>query len=639
MFIFAFQMKNKIDTLVPNLLVLIKRLGIFLLCFQLTRLVFLFANWSNFNHVVFSDFLASIWLDFITISLLAFPFIFFSLIPFRFREHSWYQIFLKILFHIFNSIFIALNLIDVVYFSYTQKRSTADLFAIVGGGDDFAQQIGSFFKDFWLLLVAFSAFMLLSIWLNKKIKKISTPFSFIREFLVFLFALAFFILIGRGGFQLKPIGPIDASTFTRVENSALILNTPFTMVKSFNLASLEEKNYFDLKTELKYFNPIQHSNPQNLFKEKPNVVIIILESFGNEWVGAAGAEKSFTPFLDSLAEESLYFKNGIANGKKSIEAVPSIVSSIPSLLDNPYISSKYGTNKINSLATILSNQSYETAFFHGATNGSMRFDAFASQAGFDHYFGRKEYNNDEHFDKTWGILDEYFNPWVAKKCSDFKKPFFACLFTLSSHHPYFIPKHMRGKLRKGPQEICQSIHYGDYSLKKFFTEAKKQTWYNNTIFVICADHTSSTNSEIYNQRTEMYKIPILFFTPNKNIEAKKESVVFQQIDILPTLLDLLNLNSEYYAFGKSYYDKSRNEEAITYIEGTYHYFTSKHMMTFSNDKVRNFYNIQILQKDTPDSLKYYNSKVKIYENRLKAIIQRYHRDLIMNQNQVHEKKN
>ena len=172
-------------------------------------------------------------------------------------------------------------------------------------------------------------------------------------------------------------------------------------------------------------------------------MVLIVESFGNEWVGAAGAKKSFTPFLDSLTTESLYFKNGIANGKKSIEAVPSIFASLPSLLEIPYISSQYGNNRIEGLPRILKKEGYTSAFFHGATNGSMKFNGFAAQAGFDHYYGRTEYNNEKHYDGSWGILDEYFNPWTARKLSTLKQPFLASLFTLSSHHPFYIPPHMR----------------------------------------------------------------------------------------------------------------------------------------------------------------------------------------------------
>ncbi|MGV3630544.1 MAG: LTA synthase family protein [Bacteroidota bacterium] len=614
----------------PHFSVLVRRIGILLLCMQLCRVIFLIYNWSNFLHVGFTDLWVSTWFDLITICLLGFPFIVLSMLPFPFRERIFYQRFIRFLFYFVLVLFTALNLIDVEYFSYTQKRSTIDLFTILGAGDDFSQQLSSFFKDFWALLLFLLGFILLARFLNRRIPKKPAQYSWLRDTAWFLVTIALAIFVGRGGLILKPVSPIDAARFTRVENAALVLNTPFTMVKSYNQAGLEEKNYMTLAEELKLFNPIHESKPAGILPDKTNVVIIMLESFGNEWVGAAGAKKSFTPFLDSLTKVSLYFKNGISNGKKSIEAVPSIVSSLPSLLDNPYISSTYGSNKVESLASILGGQGYQSGFFHGATNGSMRFDGFAAQAGFDAYFGRKEYNNDDHFDQSWGILDEYFNPWTARKLTAFKQPFFATLFTLSSHHPYFIPKHMRGKLRKGPQPICESIHYGDYSLAKFFEEAKKQPWYNNTIFVLCADHTSATNSELYNQRTEMYKIPILFFDPQGRIKPQKELRVFQHVDIMPTILDLLNIRTRYYSYGQSYY-QPHEPEALTYIEGTYHYYKNTHMMTFSNGKARNLYSISLLKKDTPDSISFYRKEVRRYEKRLKAMIQRYNRDLILNQ--------
>lgn len=621
-------------TQIPNHLnVLICRLGILLLCMQLSRVIFLLYNWSNFQHVGFRDFAVALWFDLITICLLGFPFIVLSMLPLGFRERRFYRVFLNVLFYFTLVVFIALNLIDVEYFSYTQKRSTIDLFTILGAGEDFSQQLSSFFKDFWALLIFLLGFILLARSLNKRIPKKDRPPFFLKDMAWFAVVTGLAIFIGRGGIILKPVSPIDAARFTRVENAALVLNTPFTMVKSFNQAGLEEKKYMSLEEEKRLFDPIKHSVPARILPDNTNVVIIMLESFGNEWVGAAGAKKSFTPFLDSLCKESLYFRNGIANGKKSIEAVPSIVSSLPSLLDNPYISSTYGNNRVESLASILGERGYESAFFHGATNGSMRFDGFAAQAGFHHYYGRKEYNNDAHFDQSWGILDEYFNPWTARKLTGLKQPFFATLFTLSSHHPYFIPKHMRGKLLTGPQPICESIHYGDYSLRKFFEEAKKQPWYGNTIFVLCADHTSATNSATYNQRTEMYKIPILFFDPKGRIKPEKELRVFQHVDIMPTLLDLLNIRTSYYSYGQSYYQKFE-PEALTYIEGTYHYYKNNYMMTFSNEKARNLYSISVLRKDTPDSIAFYRKEVRRYEKRLKAMIQRYNRDLILNQTKV-----
>lgn len=627
-----------------HLKALLQRLGILLLFMQLTRLVFYLFNLSSFPNIGFSDFITGIWFDMITISLIGFPFIILSTLPFQFKIKKWYQTLLKTIFLIITFGVTLLNLIDVEYFRHTNKRSTIDLFTMLGAGDDFGQQIGSFIKDFWFLLLFLVLFLWLAIWLYNKTripvskenieKKQFRP----KEIIGFILTITLFVILGRGGLGLKPVSPINASQFTRVENTAFVLNTPFTMIKSYGKASLEEVDYFSLAEETKLFNPIHNAVPQNIFPSKTNVVIILLESFGNEFVGAAGAEESFTPFLDSLAGESLYFVNGISNGKKSIEVVPAVIASIPSLLDNPYISSAYGSNNIETLPRILAKEGYVSGFFHGATNGSMKFDGFAAQAGFNDYFGRKEYNNDDHFDKTWGILDEYFNPWTAKKLTEYKQPFFATLFTLSSHHPYFIPAHMQGKLKKGKYPICESISYGDYSLRKFFEMAKKQPWYENTIFVLCADHTPAAEDAEYAQRTEMYKIPILFFDPKGRISAKKETQFFQHTDIFPTLLDLLNIKTKYYAFGNSYFQKP-NGEGVSYLEGTYHYFKNDYLLTFSNDKARNLYNAKIRRKDTPDSISYYRKESLAMEKKLKALIQRYNRDLIRNQTTVDEKEN
>jgi phosphoglycerol transferase MdoB-like AlkP superfamily enzyme len=533
----------------------------------------------------------------------------------------------------------ALNLMDVEYFKYTSKRSTFDLFTVLGAGSDFKQLVWTFITDFWFLIV----FLIALIWLINKLyqatetksKTTSKNTSTTSSKLIWgIIALAFFVVVGRGGIQLKPVGIIEAAHFTIPENTAIVLNTGFTMIKSYGKERLDQKNYFSPEKERQLFNPVRTSEPQEILPKNTNVVFIILESFGEEFTANKLSEKSYTPFLDSLRKESLSFEYGFANGKKSIEAVPAIIASVPSLMDNPYISSPYGNNQIRSLAHILKEHGYSTAFYHGATNGSMRFDSFAAQAGFDEYFGRFEYGNDEHFDQTWGILDEYFNSWSARKMSKQKQPFFATLFTLSSHHPYFIPDHQKLKVKKGPQKICASINYGDISLRKFFDEAKSQPWYENTLFVLCADHTPSTNSSEFNKRELIYRIPILFYHPQGKITPENSSQIFQQLDIMPTVIDMLGINTEYYAFGNSLYSL-KEREAYAYLEGSYYYFNQGYMLTFSDDKSRalnRFSSHQIENKNKKNSN--LNQKRTNFENRLKAIIQRYNRDLVQNQTKI-----
>jgi phosphoglycerol transferase MdoB-like AlkP superfamily enzyme len=621
--------------------VLLLRMGIVLLGMFFSRIIFYLANYGSFPRVEFIDFLTGTWFDCITVCIYFIPFYSFFLLPFPIRRKLFHRRLSKLFFHAINSLILFFNLIDVEYFQYTSKRSTFDLFSMVGSESDLLNLLFSFVKDFWILIFLFIILIFLSEGLYRKtdrivvgLKEQSSSF-YKNNTILFLVYLPLFLLIGRGGWGIRPVGVMEASNYTRkkVENTAFIMNTAFTMVKSYGKKPLEIKKYFSLREEEKIFSPVHTSHPQHLLPDGTNVMIIILESFGNEFVGAYNKAESFTPFLDSLIGESLHFEFGFSNGKKSIEAVPAIVASIPSLMDNPYISSPYGNNKIRTLAHILGERGYETAFFHGATNGSMKFDAFAVQAGYQKYFGRTEYHNNKHHDGTWGILDEYFNPWTAKEMSKLKQPFFSTLFTLSSHHPYFVPEHLRSKVKKGSQPICASINYGDYSLRKFFEEAKKQSWYDNTLFVICADHTPATNSVMYSQRTHMYKIPILFYHPKKLIQPKREKKIFQHLDIFPTVIDLLNINMKYYSYGQSFYSPA-DREAITYIDGSYFYFINQHMYSFSNDKARNLYDFAVREKYTQDSLSFYKQEAREVENRLRAMIQRYNRDLILNQTTV-----
>lgn len=532
---------------------------------------------------------------------------------------------------------VSLNLLDTAYYNFTLKRSTSDLFAIVSAGNDVGQLLTSFIADYWHLILFFIVFTFFIIWIYKKTgpeRYTSSPsINFGQQSLYLLLVAPMIVLVGRGGVILKPISPVEASLFTKPENTALVLNSAFTLIKSIGNDDLEEKEYFKPQELKAIFNPRHTSQPQHIFKNKPNIMIIMLESFGNEWVGQFNGGNSYTPFLDSLLNESWYFEYGISNGKKSIEAVPTISASMPTLMDNPYISSGYSNNQLEGLPGILVKNGYSTAFYHGATNGSMRFNSFALQLGYQSYIGRFEYNNDAHFDKTWGILDEYFNPWTAKQVSKLKEPFMANLFTLSSHHPYYVPPAWMNKVKKGPHPICKSIHYGDISLAKFFEQAKKEPWYKNTIFVLVADHTPSTNSSFYSQRTQMYRIPIAFYDPFGRLPKRREKTIFQQADIMPTLLDLANIQAKYYSIGNSYYSDAPRE-GVAYLEGVYSYFYKNRMLLFSNDKARSFVDFTTTSRH-PKNLMHDEAQLEQQmERRLRAIIQTYGHDLIHNQTNV-----
>ena len=585
------------------------------------------------------DFFWGSWFDIITISLYFFGYVGLYMLPLPIRHHAWYRILFKVGFLALAGFMLFLNLIDISYFPFTQKRSTADLLGTVSTGDDFGQLIGTFLMENWYLLLIFIVliFILERLYrLSKDSKEKSTASTLQFQkvnWLWFLLVVPLMIFLGRGGTRPVPIGILDATSFTSSQNTALVLNTPFTFLKTISVQGIEQKNYFSIEEEQRYFNPIHTSKPANILPDSTNVVILVLESFGKEFVGILSGEESYTPYLDSLMGKSMYFEYAFANGKKSNESIPAILASIPSLTANPYSSSQYGDNDIYALPSILKENGYSTAFYHGASNGSMLFDSFSKRAGMEFYFGRNEYGNDDHFDGHWAISDGYFNPWSAKKMSELKPPFCSLLFNTSSHHPYFVPKKFRKHTKKGPQEICAAISYSDHALRLFFDEAKKQDWYENTLFVFVADHSPASITPQYNLRNEMYRIPLGFYHPKGLIKAEKRSEIAQQLDVFPTILDLLNVKSTYYSYGSSLL-QSTEKYGITHLEGSYYYFNGEQMMIFNSDQAQNLLNFTkggiVTEKELPD----YKRIIKERENRLKAILQRYSRDLVSNQTRV-----
>lgn len=609
---------------------LLKRLGISLLMLTLTRLVFFISNLNAFPGVLFSDFLSGIWMDCITIGIYFIPFYFFSVFPIKQYHTSGYQRFLKVIFHVTNGIMIALNLIDVEYYKYTGKRSTSDLYSMVTEENDMGQLFGAFILDFWWLILIFILLVIFSNWLYNKTKSTKElKFNITFELTNFVLVVAALFIMGRGGFSLRPADMLTAARLTKPQKVNLVANTPLSIIKTIGKAALLEKEYFP-KGSPKIYNPIYTPNASDHPHDNPNIMVVILESFGDEWLGKKNG-KDFTPFLDSLLNHSVYFENGFSNGKKSIEAMPSIFAGIPSLLDNPYISSNYGMNSIEALPEILQNLGYATGFYHGATNGSMKFDVFSAKLGFQKYFGRTEFNNEDQCDAAWGALDEYFLPWTAKSItSELKEPFLAGLFTLSSHHPYFVPEEYRDVLPADPNvPLAQSIAYADMSLKLFFEEAKKQPWYENTVFVLMADHTPAGSTPAFQSYTGMYRIPIAIFDPQNN-QGVVEEKIFNQVDVMPTVLDLIGYKQKAYSFGNSYYDKTKVPFSINYISESYLYFQGDYMLNFIDDHVAGLYNYQLDSLNLLDSAAYYPKLTKDMEVKVKGFIQRYNNDLIHN---------
>ncbi|MBK9191885.1 MAG: sulfatase-like hydrolase/transferase [Crocinitomicaceae bacterium] len=610
-------------------------MGIFMLIFTLLRLLFLLFNQQSFPVVYFSDFIAGMWFDLMTTAIVFLPLGALEMFPNKWRDIKFFRLFFAACFYITFFLCVLINLIDIEYFKFTASRSTTALFTMLGFGDDLMNQLPSFIMDYWYLLIFLILFQTGGWYLFKKIDKIaddSANTSWLKQIIIFPVIAGLLVLVGRGGIGLRPVAAPKAAAYTIEQNIPLVLNSAFTVIKTWGSLTLEEKNYFT-ETELKTkFNPVKLYQRQDPISNT-NVVVLILESFSVEYIGSInGTDTTYTPFLDSLIDSSLVYTNCYANGKKSIDAMPSIISSIPKMMEIEYLTSQYASNKIESAPKLLKEMNYSSSFFHGATNGTMSFDVFCDMAGFENYFGRSEYNNEDHFDGTWGIYDEEFLNWSVQKMDEMKQPFFSPIFTISSHPPYSIPERYQNKFNQGPEEVHNSVRYSDYALSVFFENVKKMPWYENTLFVIVADHTPASGSDIYFKDMGNMHIPLVFYHPvNKMFRGRNDKIV-SQADIMPTLMDLLGYQKPFFAFGQSVFENKPGYSS-SYVGNKYLYFyetaTEKYMLTFQDDVVQGIYNVKD-QLQSVNLLKDEKLKTEIL-NSLKAIIQTYNHALISNE--------
>ncbi len=625
---------------------LLLRLAFLLVLYSILRFLFYIFNASYFSDLSFSEliliFLNGVRFDLVAIIVFNIPFITLLSIPFSFRYNRIYQRIAGFFYVIPNAFAFLGNCVDFEFFKFTSRRMTSEIFNIIGIGDDFTVLLKQYITDFkyvviiWILLIFLLIFFynFTKVVSDKKVKENKFKYYSIETSLFFTYL--FICIIGiRGGFQLKPISIISAGRFTDSKNIALVLNTPFSIIKTINKTELEDYKFYKTETELeKIYSPIHLPKDKGAFKNT-NIVIIILESFSKEYIGSInknledGKYKGYTPFLDSLLKEGVYFNTAFANGKRSIDAIPAVTSSIPNLMNNPYISSIYAGDAIYSIPNLLKEKGYQSYFFHGGTNGTMGFDSYAKMAGFDQYYGRKEYNNERDFDGKWGIYDEEYLQYFANKLNESTQPFFAEIFTLSSHHPYSVPEKYNNKFREGALPIHRSIEYTDYALSQFFKTAQKMPWFKNTLFILTADHTSEAYYPFYQNNLGIFSIPILYYKPDTLIKEVINTTT-QQIDIMPSVLDYLNYDKPYIAFGKSVFDTTAEHFAINFINNTYQLIENGYALQFDGTKAISLFDIKqdsLLNNNLLGS----NLAIENYlTKKIKAVIQSHNSRLINN---------
>ncbi len=589
--------------------VLIYRFVVVMFLYSAGRVIFYLFNSSMFPNVDPTSFVrimrGGVMFDTSAVLYLNAIYFLLYLLPFPFKFGERYQSVLKWVFMVLNSVGLAFNHIDIIYYRFILKRTTASVFDIVSNDAGNFRLIFRFFYDFWYILLIWLGTVLLLAWSYSLIRPIPRfkvgSWKYTVSTIIGILVISYLSVIGMRGGYMPSTRPISMNNAGKYVNStpemALVQNTPFCIIRTWGKKAFEVRNYFSSDEEINnIYTPVRVPD-SNLILKKNNVVVIILESFSREFVGSLnkslnnGEYKGYTPFIDSLISKSLVFPNAFANGRKSIDAIPSITASIPALVV-PYVISERSGNQINSLASLLSKEGYETAFFHGAPNGSMGFDAFTKIAGFKRYVGKNEYGNDDGFDGVWGIWDEPFFQFFADEMDKMKEPFLTTIFSVSSHHPFKVPEQYKGRFPEEHLPLQKCIRYTDMALHEFFDKASTMPWFKNTLFVITSDHCSESDFKEYKTAVNYYAAPLIFYKGDGSLMGKDESLA-QQIDIMPSVLGYLNYSKPYIAFGNNLFDPSAQRFVINYLEDSYQFLIGDYALYFTENKLTGIFNRKI----------------------------------------------
>lgn len=623
--------------------------------------IFHINGWAEWRPIIWGNIIYGL----LTVGIFLLPFLLANIIPFKFRWNKHYHRTVEVLLYYIPVLFILVaNIADAAYYQYTYRRLSGEIFQYLGISGDMGSLWPHFIIDYWQATLCAIIVVILLFCLGSKMH-LAPRNKFrshrLNDILGLILGGICLFFIFRTAFLSHPKWQ-DPAMYCQAKNSALVTNSAYNIINTFNGGTIQEAEYMNEAQARNLFDPAfgpdenisgamveawvgwqpmggewmetvpVADSAKSLFHiretraRRSNVVVIVLESFSQEYMGCynKNAKPSFTPFLDSLAQHSVVYQ-GRANGKKSIEGIPAIFASVPTLMTFPLTMSDYANNDFYALPAILRDSGYHTAFFHGSYNGVMSFDKLCSQLGFQEYYGKNEYMADllsknSDYDGCWGIYDEHFLQFIIRKLNTFEEPFMAGAFTLSSHHPYTMQPEHEGDFVEGPHPLCRVVMYSDNALRKFFDEARKTSWYNNTIFVITADHSGQGLTPEYNDYNGWYRIPMMFYIPRyEEVLAPQygpawsthmvSSRIMQQTDIMPTLLDYLGIWPNTVCFGTSAFRNPNDGWHIAYGNGYYQLETQDGVAVITPQKEEGNGNI----------------------NKLKAIVQQYNHRLINNQ--------
>jgi phosphoglycerol transferase MdoB-like AlkP superfamily enzyme len=418
--------------------------------------------------------------------------------------------------------------------------------------------------------------------------------------LLFVVFSGVLVLAIRGGTGLAPMNPGFAYFSTHQFANHAALNASWNLMYDLKHYFRHKNSQFVYMSDAEMHQRVERLTAAGLSNDteriltasRPNIVVIILESWTADVIGALGAEKGIAPCFDELAAKGILFTDFYANGYRTSFGIPAVLSGFPSTPEGSILNRPNKMERLPTLAGTLKTNGYATSFYYGGDTHFDDMNAFFVHSKFDTVTNKTSFQAKD-MNSKWGVHDHVLFERVLSDLARQPEPFFSAMLTISSHEPFEVPMKTVFTGTDQPALFKNAIHYTDKSLKTFIDKARTRPWFKNTLFVFVADHGSSlplNRPEAF--MPERYRIPLLLYGEviKKEFQGTKKPVTGSQSDIAATILAQLQIKSDDFSWSNNLFNANRTHFAFYNFAGGFALTTPDQTAiydTVSNKMIRN----------------------------------------------------
>ncbi|MCK4661361.1 MAG: sulfatase-like hydrolase/transferase [Bacteroidales bacterium] len=499
--------------------------------------------------------------------------------------------FLAYVINIYTIIFLLITVllitVDLQLYNFWGFRLDATpLLYITTPKEAMASVTTSMIIKFFVFLIALisTCYYIYYIFLGKKLKKIEkTDYKIL---LVFIFIFSTLIIPVRGGVGIAPIN-IGSAYFHKNQfaNHAAI-NVTWNVFYSISKRKVLNNNYsfFNENKVESLFNELTEDNStlnKVIKNNRPNIIIIILESFTANVIKPLGGLDSITPNFNKLTEEGILFNNFYASGDRSDKGIVSIISGYPAQPTTSIIKHAQKTQSLPFLSKDLKIYGYSSAFYYGGDIDFANMRSYFVIGGFDEIIDKDNFASSLNNTK-WGVHDQYVLDRFFSDINNSNTPFFKVLFTLSSHEPFDVPMETVIKGKSEEEKFLNSIYYTDKCIGNFINKAKHTKWWDNTLIILIADHGSRHPDKIPNYSPKKFSIPMLWLGGVLSVKDTVINRYSSQTDIPNTILSQLSIKNKDYIYSKNIFSDNSNSYSYYVFNDGFGFLTDSLKLVYNN---------------------------------------------------------